>query len=154
MAKKARKKERHARRLILGEERSAARQKERARLARRLDRKERRQKRAEQLERREERHSEKYGGLAKAAGLSVARYQRKLERGEIRFEADGTPIAISKKEIKKARKEAEKANGKPGASKDEGSGKKRKRESEGGDGAGVGKDKEKKKKKQSKSIQA
>ena len=153
VAKKARKKERHARRLILGEERSAARQKERARLARRLDRKERRQKRAEQLERREERHSEKYGELARAAGLSVARYQRKLERGEIRFEADGTPIAISKKEIKKARKEAEKANGKTSASKDEGSGKKRKRESEGGDGAGVGKEKEKKKKK-SKSIEA
>ncbi len=151
VAKKARKKERHARRLALSDERSASRQKERARLARRLDRKERRQKRAEQIERREERQASRYGALAKAAGLSIARYQRKLERGEIHFEADGTPVAISKKEIKKARKGAEKTS----AVKDDESSKKRKRESEGGNGAEeVGKEKEKKKKKKSKSVEA
>lgn len=47
--------------------------------------------------------------LADACGLSVVRYQRKLERGEISFTADGTPVAISKKDIKKAKKAAEKA---------------------------------------------
>ena len=146
VAKKARKKERHARRLALSEERSAARHKERARLARRLDRKDRRQKRAEQIERREEREATKFGNLAKAAGLSIAHYKRKLERGEIRFDAHGKPVAISKKEIKRARKEAEKA----AAQRDDGSSKKRKRESE----AGAGTEKsEKKKKKKSKAIE-
>jgi nucleolar protein 58 len=47
--------------------------------------------------------------LAAQCGLSVERYKRKLERGEIQFQEDGTPIAISKKEIKKAKKAAEKA---------------------------------------------
>jgi len=47
--------------------------------------------------------------LAAACGLSVERYQRKLERGEISFTADGTPVAVSKKDIKKAKKQAEKA---------------------------------------------
>lgn len=48
-------------------------------------------------------------GLAAKAGLSVERYQRKLERGEIQFQEDGTPVSISKKDIKKAKKAAEKA---------------------------------------------
>lgn len=47
--------------------------------------------------------------LAAACDLSVDRYKRKLERGEISFTSDGTPVAISKKEIKKAKKLAEKA---------------------------------------------
>ncbi|KAK5940340.1 Nucleolar protein 58 [Knufia obscura] len=47
--------------------------------------------------------------LAAACGLSVERYSRKLERGEISFTSDGTPVAISKKDIKKAKKQAEKA---------------------------------------------
>lgn len=144
VAKKARKKERHARRLALSEERSAKRQKERTRLARRVDRKERRQLRAEQIERREEREEAKFGDAAKAAGLSINRYKRKLERGEIKFDVDGKPIAISKKEIKKARKEAEKA----AAREEDVSSKKRKRESGPDDGSG----KTEKKKKKSKGI--
>ena len=51
----------------------------------------------------------KVARLAAQVGLSVERYTRKLERGEISFTADGTPVAVSKKEIKKAKKEAEKA---------------------------------------------
>ena len=109
LAKKARKKERHARKLALSEERSTSRKLKREKLARRLDRKERRQKRAEQIERREDRDEEKFGTLAKEAGLTISRYKRKLERGEIKFEADGKPVSISKKDIKKARKAAEKA---------------------------------------------
>ncbi|KAL4817924.1 nucleolar protein 58 [Aspergillus spinulosporus] len=42
--------------------------------------------------------------LAEKAGLSVKRYKRKLERGEIQFDAAGNPSAISKKDIKKAKK--------------------------------------------------
>lgn len=59
--------------------------------------------------------SKKSGGqrsvaeLAELAGLSVSRYERKLERGEIQFSEDGTPTSISKKDIKKAKKTAVKA---------------------------------------------
>ncbi|KAJ5155922.1 nucleolar protein 58 [Penicillium capsulatum] len=72
--------------------------------------------------------------LAEKAGLSVKRYQRKLERGEITFDASGNPTAVSKKDLKKSKKEAKKA--------DKEDGKKRKRSDEAEDG--------KKKKKKSK----
>ena len=144
LAKKARKKERHARKLALSEDRSKSRKLQREKLARKLDRKERRQKRAEQLERREESDDAKFGALAKEAGLSISRYKRKLERGEIKFGADGKPVSISKKEIKKAMKaaEAEKA---PKADAD--SSKKRKRDDEDAEAGAVEKTEKKKKKK-------
>ena len=143
-AKKARKKERHQRKLALSEERSKKKILRNAKLARHLDRKERRLKRTEQIARREDREYQALKPLAEKAGLTTSRYKRKLERGEIKFEADGTPVAISKKDIKKARKEAEKA-GKPARNGDEdtAAGSKRKREEDGGE-------KEKKKKKKSK----
>ncbi|CAK44334.1 nucleolar protein 58 [Aspergillus awamori] len=47
--------------------------------------------------------------LAEKAGLSLKRYKRKLERGEIQFDAEGNPSAVSKKDIKKAKKEAKKS---------------------------------------------
>ncbi|KAE8149727.1 nucleolar protein 58 [Aspergillus avenaceus] len=71
--------------------------------------------------------------LAEKAGLSLKRYKRKLERGEIEFDADGNPSSVSKKDLKKAKKEAKKAD--KGEDK-----KKRKRSDENEDG-------EKKKKK-------
>ena len=126
VAKKARKKERHARRLILSEERSKKKQRQREKIARRINRKERRQKRAEQIERREDREDAKYRVLAEQAGLPVKRYRRKLARGEIKFGANGKPESISKKEIKKARKAAEKAE--KARNGDAGDSKKRKRE--------------------------
>lgn len=52
---------------------------------------------------------EKYGALAKAAGISVSKYKRKAERGEIKLNADGTPLVVSKKDLKKQRKAEEKA---------------------------------------------
>lgn len=107
-AKKARKKERHERKLAGSDQKSEEKKVRNERIARRLDRKERRQKRAEQKERRQEREDEQYKIPAEQAGLSVVRYKRKLERGEINFDQDGKPIAISKKEIKKAKKAAEK----------------------------------------------
>ncbi|KAJ5092924.1 Nucleolar protein 58 [Penicillium angulare] len=73
---------------------------------------------------------------ADKAGLSVKRYQRKLERGEITFDASGNPTSVSKKDLKKARKESKKA--------DKEEGKKRKRSDEGEEAK---KDKKKKKSK-------
>ena len=136
VAKKARKKERHERKLALSAERSIQKKEKKIKLARRLDRKERRKAKQDQVERRAERDIEKFAGLAKQAGLSVARYKRKLERGEINFREDGSPVAISKKEIKKAKK-SEKAEA-------DSSAKKRKREEDGAETL------EKKKKKKSK----
>ena len=147
-AKKARKEERHARKLILSEEKSEFKKLKREKLARSLDRKERGQKRAEQIERREERDDAKFGALAKEAGLSISRYKRKLERGEIKFEADGKPKAISKKEIKKARKAAEK--GEKAAKADVDSSKKRKRDDEDAEAGAVDVEKSEKKKKKKK----
>ncbi|KAL8938450.1 MAG: hypothetical protein Q9216_003901, partial [Gyalolechia sp. 2 TL-2023] len=139
-AKKAQKKERrHERKLASSEPRGQERKEGNEKTARRLDRKER-HKGAEQKERREVGEDEQYAILAEQAGLSVVRYKRKLARGEIKFDADGKPMAISKKDIKKAKKAAEKK----GDSRDlvtelaavraEGVGKKRKRgEEEEGD---------------------
>jgi len=124
-AKKARKKERHLRKLALSEERSSKKKERNEKLARRMDRLERRKAKEAQDARREDRDFEKYGELAKQAGLSVTRYKRKLERGEISFDADGVPTSISKKDLKKQRKAEAKAE-------DDGSSKKRKRESEDG----------------------
>ncbi|KAI4136391.1 MAG: hypothetical protein LQ341_005635 [Variospora aurantia] len=152
VAKKARKKERHERRLALSEQRSQDRKTRNERIARRLDRKERRQKRTEQKERREAREDEQYKLPAEQAGLTITRYKRKLERGEIKFGADGKPVAISKKEIKKANKAAEKtekseqATG--GANGTEVHGKKRKREVDGDETAEKLEKKRKKKEKQ------
>ncbi|KAK5095519.1 Nucleolar protein 58 [Exophiala xenobiotica] len=56
----------------------------------------------------EESEEAKTERLAAASGLSVERYQRKLDRGEISFTSDGTPVAVSKKDIKRAKKQAEK----------------------------------------------
>ena len=64
--------------------------------------------------------------MAEKAGLSVKRYQRKLERGEITFDASGNPSSVSKKDLKKSKKESKKA--------DKEDGKKRKRSDEAEDG--------------------
>ncbi|KAH8424181.1 RNA-processing protein NOP58 [Aspergillus melleus] len=76
--------------------------------------------------------------LAEKAGLSLKRYKRKLERGEIEFDAAGNPSSVSKKDLKKAKKEAKKSS--------KGDEKKRKRSDETEEA-----DSEKKKKKKSKS---
>ncbi|RVX67673.1 Nucleolar protein 58 [Exophiala mesophila] len=81
--------------------------------------------------------------LAKLAGLSVERYNRKLERGEIEFSKDGIPSSISKKDIKKAKKAAAKAASAQANGEQDGT-KKRKRSEE--DGETVKADKKKKRK--------
>ncbi|KAF5646651.1 nucleolar NOP58 [Fusarium tjaetaba] len=50
-----------------------------------------------------------YERLAKEAGISVKKFKRKYERGDVELNADGTPKVISKKELKKLRKAEEKA---------------------------------------------
>jgi nucleolar protein 58 len=144
-AKRARKVERHERRLAMSAEKGEKKKIRDEKLARKLDRKERRQKKLDQELRRDDREGEMYVELAKKAGLSVVRYKRKLERGEIKFEADGTPVAISKKEIKKAKK-AEKSAEK-GAAVDSGKKRKRADDDEAVDGKAEKKSKKKKKKK-------
>ncbi len=136
-AKKKRKIERHERKLAMSADKSVSKKERNAKLARKLDRKERREAKARQEEKRAAKDDDKYLEPAAKCGLSITRYKRKLERGEIKFEADGTPVAISKKEIKKQKKAAEKS---------EEVGKKRKRE-EDGETAGETPKSEKKKKK-------
>ena len=142
-AKAARKKERHERKL-------ESKALKKAKIERRLHREERRQKRTEQLGRREQKDEEPYETLAKQAGLSVDRYKRKLERGEIKFNSDGMPEAVSKKDIKRAKKAAEKAQKSgQGSNGDVSLGKKRKRDDV-EVGAGAADKSEKKKKRKSK----
>ncbi|KAL5613893.1 hypothetical protein FOVSG1_002956 [Fusarium oxysporum f. sp. vasinfectum] len=50
-----------------------------------------------------------YKRLAEEAGISVKKFKRKYERGDVELNADGTPKVISKKELKKLRKAEEKA---------------------------------------------
>lgn len=107
-AKKARKRERHQRALALSEEKKKGRAERDAKIARKLDREARRKARAAQVGRRADRDEEKYGKLAEAAGISVAKYKRKLERGDIKFNEDGTPVVVHKKDKKKEDKVAKK----------------------------------------------
>ena len=76
--------------------------------------------------------------LAAAAGISLEKYKRKTARGEITIGADGKPIVVSKKDIKKQKKAEAKAASEAG-------GKKRKLE----DDEAVEKSEKKKKKKHS-----
>ncbi|KAF7546104.1 hypothetical protein G7046_g9408 [Stylonectria norvegica] len=47
--------------------------------------------------------------LAEEAGLSVKKFKRKFERGDVELNSDGTPKVFSKKELKKLRKAEEKS---------------------------------------------
>lgn len=50
-----------------------------------------------------------YERLAELSGLSVKKFKRKYERGDVQLNADGTPKVFSKKELKKLRKTEEAA---------------------------------------------
>lgn len=106
--KKALKKEKREKKLALREERNQRKIKK-VKLAQKPEQKEKKDKRAEPTERQDKEDERRLRELAKVAGLPLSRYKRKLERGEIKFDAEGKPEAISKKDIKKARKAAEKA---------------------------------------------
>ncbi|KAM0745077.1 hypothetical protein ACQRIT_000461 [Beauveria bassiana] len=87
-----------------------------------------------------------YERLADLAGLSVKKFKRKYERGDIQIEG-GEPRVFSKKEMKKLRKEATATPTKVAA--DEGKKKKRKHDSDDEDEPEPKKEKKHKKKKQS-----
>ncbi|KAH6684869.1 nucleolar protein NOP58 [Plectosphaerella plurivora] len=91
-----------------------------AQKARRKEREERRQKKAEQDAKRALSTPAKstkaasstpaklseadFERLAADAGISVSKFKRKFERGDVELNSDGTPIVFSKKELKKLRK--------------------------------------------------
>lgn len=112
--KEALRKEKHEQKIALLEARSQ-RKIQKAKLAQKPEQKEKKDKRAELTERQGKEDERRLRELAKEAGLPISRYKRKLERGEIKFDAEGKPEAISKKDIKKARKAAEKAEAAPKA---------------------------------------
>lgn len=144
VAKRLRREEKDAKKGLLSDGNGHKKDKESEKAARRLERK---TKKAAKTEKQEEGAEEQLARRAQEAGLSLVRYQRKLERGEITFGADGKATSVSKKDIKKAKKAAEKATAN-GAGPE---GKKRKREE---DVAEVNGRSEKKKKKKDKSSKA
>lgn len=101
-------------------ERPADKAERKAQKARRKEREERRQKKAEQDAKRAAATPSKptkaaastpaklteadYERLAEASNISVTKFKRKFERGDIELNADGTPVVFSKKELKKLRK--------------------------------------------------
>ena len=136
-AKKARKKERHERNLALADQRAAKRKEKKAKEARKIAKEEKRVAKKDQEKRRAAREDgddegaaapatlseADYARLAEEAGISVTKFKRKYERGDIKMDG-GAPQVVSKKELKKQRKEeAKKA---AAAEEDSASSKKRK----------------------------
>ncbi|KAK2023528.1 NOSIC domain-containing protein [Colletotrichum zoysiae] len=68
-----------------------------------------------------------YERLAEAAGVSVSKFKRKFERGDVQLGEDGTPVVFSKKELKKLKKGEDEADDTPVKATDSGK-KKRKHE--------------------------
>lgn len=95
--------------------------------------------------------SKEYERLAELSGLSVKKFKRKYERGDVQLNDDGTPKVFSKKELKKLRKADEvatpvKSNDKAA---DASSEKKKKRKADENGEAESKKDKKQKKKRES-----
>ncbi|KAL7819278.1 nucleolar protein NOP58-like protein [Trichoderma aethiopicum] len=99
-----------------------------------------------------------YERLAEAAGLSVKKFKRKYERGDIQLGPDGNPKVFSKKELKKLRKAEEaaaasstpvKSSDKPADATSEKKKKKRKADENGEAPESAKKDKKQKKKRDS-----
>ncbi|KAH0536285.1 Nucleolar protein 58 [Glutinoglossum americanum] len=88
-----------------------------------------------------------YGVQAKEVGLSVKKYKKKLDQGKIEFNADGTPVLVSKKSSKRSKREKSDAEG----SEKERSEKLRKRSKE---DSGEKREKSKKKRKEEKGSSA
>jgi nucleolar protein 58 len=91
-----------------------------------------------------------YERLAEEAGISVKKFKRKYERGDVELNADGTPKVVSKKELKKLRKAAEaaeKATPTKSQPAEETDGKKKRKHNDSEDEAEPKKEKKQKKKK-------
>ncbi|EEU42424.1 uncharacterized protein NECHADRAFT_39989 [Fusarium vanettenii 77-13-4] len=85
-----------------------------------------------------------YERLAEEAGLSVKKFKRKYERGDVELNDDGTPKVFSKKELKKLRKAEEKSTPSKEAAPE---GKKKRKHDDSEDEAEPKKEKKQKKKK-------
>lgn len=91
--------------------------------------------------------SAEYERLAELSGLSVKKFKRKYERGDVQVSADGTPKVFSKKELKKLRKaEAQSTPSKVEPSSEK---KKKRKHNEDVDEADLQKEKKQKKKRHS-----
>jgi len=86
-----------------------------------------------------------YERLAEAAGLSVKKFKRKYERGDVELNTDGTPRVFSKKELKKLRKAEQETPSKATEPTPEGK-KKRKHEDDDNEDADAAVEEKKKKK--------
>ncbi|ROT42416.1 NOSIC domain-containing protein [Sodiomyces alkalinus F11] len=91
-----------------------------------------------------------YERLAAAAGVSVTKFKRKFERGDVELNSDGSPVVHSKKELKKLRKAEASGDTPSKAAATDGGKKKRKLE----DGEDETPKKEKKSKKKRQSLDA
>jgi len=118
-AKKARKKERHERHVAQAEEKAAKQAARKAAEARRAEREERRQKKAAQDARRTSGSTAVVAAedpdvkLAEAAGLSLKKYKKKMAKGLIQINEDGTPAVVKKeKKVKVAQAITPESNGK------------------------------------------
>ncbi|KAM0248187.1 hypothetical protein ACHAP5_003569 [Fusarium lateritium] len=88
-----------------------------------------------------------YERLAEEAGISVKKFKRKYERGDVEMNADGTPKVVSKKELKKLRKAVEKSTPSKAQPAEETDGKKKRKHDDSEDEAEPKKEKKQKKKK-------
>ncbi|KAM0194202.1 hypothetical protein ACHAPA_005116 [Fusarium lateritium] len=88
-----------------------------------------------------------YERLAEEAGISVKKFKRKYERGDVEMNADGTPKVVSKKELKKLRKAEEKSTPSKAQPAEETDGKKKRKHDDSEDEAEPKKEKKQKKKK-------
>ena len=92
--------------------------------------------------------SSDYERLAEEAGISVKKFKRKYERGDVQLNGDGSPQVFSKKELKKIRKTEEKSTpSKPESNPEPSSEKKKKRKHDNDDEVDAKKEKKQKKKK-------
>ncbi|KAF4445893.1 putative nucleolar protein NOP58 [Fusarium austroafricanum] len=85
--------------------------------------------------------------LAEEAGISVKKFKRKYERGDVELNEDGTPKVFSKKELKKLRKAEEKSTPSKSQTPTETDGKKKRKHDDSEDEAEPKKEKKQKKKK-------
>ncbi|KAI0422510.1 Nop domain-containing protein [Xylaria grammica] len=126
-AKKARKKDQDLRNTALTDQRAAKRKAKKEKETRRTVREEKRVTKKEQEKKKASREAgdapapntpitpgsklseADYTRLAEEAGISVKKFKRKFERGDVKLGSDGSPQVISKKDIKKMKKEEAKA---------------------------------------------
>jgi len=107
-AKKARKKERHERHLAQADEKAKKRAARKEAEARRAEREERRQQKAAQETKRASDSTavlpteDPDVKLAEAAGLSLKKYKKKMAKGLIKINEDGTPAVVKKEKKDKA----------------------------------------------------